>query len=319
MVTKIRSTLSQIAILLCTLASTHSSAFAAVEFESETPEFESRISPEEAHAILNAPNVYETDPPISPELQDSTLKRLKNQGKWAFKFVWIKDNGDPVTLSEQNSSVLHIHASLQKVVTGWVGYQKKVATLETLSNMLKTSDNVQAETVFEDAGGKTGIMSYLSENVSIPLPGPLMTIVDGSGESVKNRMTPNGMIQLLTHIHSSAEYNTYRSLLAEPGDEVSTLRSRLLELEGSLFAKTGTMPNTRVVSLGGYVETKVGTLVFTIIANQYPLPLVKVWSASQKKYIWTPSKSEGIKAAREKLDATVLEHANWLNSQSESL
>jgi D-alanyl-D-alanine carboxypeptidase/D-alanyl-D-alanine-endopeptidase (penicillin-binding protein 4) len=54
--------------------------------------------------------------------------------------------------------------------------------------------------------------------------------------------------------------------LARPGEENSTLERRLMDLEGRVFAKTGTISN--VNSLSGYLVQNDGTeVIFSILSN----------------------------------------------------
>ncbi len=54
--------------------------------------------------------------------------------------------------------------------------------------------------------------------------------------------------------------------MAEPGEEGSTLEGRLEELQGRVFAKTGTISN--VNSLSGYLTRTDGSeVVFSILSN----------------------------------------------------
>ena len=63
--------------------------------------------------------------------------------------------------------------------------------------------------------------------------------------------------------------------LAAPGEEGSTLERRLLDLQGRVQAKTGTISN--VNSLSGYLETDSGRQVaFAILTNGSGLPSAAV-------------------------------------------
>jgi len=93
-----------------------------------------------------------------------------------------------------------------------------------------------------------------------------ITYRDGSGMSAYNLVTPRAVVRILAYMRASSNSGIFRDALASPGEEESTLRSRLLALEGRVFAKTGTI--THVNSLSGYVFTDSGReLVFSILTN----------------------------------------------------
>ena len=105
-----------------------------------------------------------------------------------------------------------------------------------------------------------------------------VTYRDGSGLSAYNLVTPRALIRILDYMRSSPDAGIYRNALPSPGEVGSTLRSRLPELEGRVFAKTGTI--THVNSLSGYVFTDTGReLIFSILTNGSGLPSVPVRTA----------------------------------------
>ena len=76
---------------------------------------------------------------------------------------------------------------------------------------------------------------------------------------------------ILREMHLGPTSAEYRAALAEPGEEDSTLEQRLLDLEGRLFAKTGTISN--VNSLSGYLVRNDGRqIIFSILTNGSGLP-----------------------------------------------
>lgn len=117
---------------------------------------------------------------------------------------------------------------------------------------------------------------FLVEEVGVDSLAPFLR--DGSGLSAQNLLTPRAVVKLLTYMRSSPVASLFRDALAAPGEEGSTLRRRLLELEGRLQGKTGTI--THVNALSGYVETDSGReLVFSILTNGSGLPSRPVRSA----------------------------------------
>ena len=91
-------------------------------------------------------------------------------------------------------------------------------------------------------------------------------------------MTPRALVRILQYLSSNQNNGTYRSALAIPGEEDSTLQERLSDLEGRVFAKTGTISN--VNSLSGYLTRDDGSeVVFSILSNGSGLPSGQVRDA----------------------------------------
>jgi serine-type D-Ala-D-Ala carboxypeptidase/endopeptidase (penicillin-binding protein 4) len=92
-------------------------------------------------------------------------------------------------------------------------------------------------------------------------------LLDGSGLSRQNLSSPKAMVQTLQAIAQSPYRTLFRSSLAVAGRS-GTLSERFIdtEVQGRLFAKTGTLKN--VAALSGYLESSAGsTLVLSILAN----------------------------------------------------
>jgi len=93
-------------------------------------------------------------------------------------------------------------------------------------------------------------------------------LVDGSGLSRHNLISPEALVQLLQAMAKTPAASLYRTSLPVAGKS-GTLKNRFKNTpaEGIVQAKTGTV--TGVVSLSGYVNTpKYEPLVFSIIVNQ---------------------------------------------------
>ncbi|GAA6614589.1 D-alanyl-D-alanine carboxypeptidase/D-alanyl-D-alanine-endopeptidase [Scytonema sp. NUACC26] len=98
------------------------------------------------------------------------------------------------------------------------------------------------------------------------------TLVDGSGLSTKNSISPETLVQVLQAMAKSPSASVYRASLPVAGRS-GTLKNRFLKTpaEGIVQAKTGTM--TGVVSLAGYVNApNYSPLVFSIMVNQTGQP-----------------------------------------------
>lgn len=159
----------------------------------------------------------------------------------------------PVRLgkAEKGSTVVGVHSS------------EKLS--ELLKVMLSKSDNLYANCIFRKLGGSwerssVAVGEFLKDSVGID-PGEFK-IVDGSGESRYNLMTPHQMVEVLKKMQ---ECRVFREALSVAGIE-GTLKHRMQKL--CLQGKTGTM--TGVTALCGYLVTEKGEeLVVTIFVNGY--------------------------------------------------
>jgi D-alanyl-D-alanine carboxypeptidase/D-alanyl-D-alanine-endopeptidase (penicillin-binding protein 4) len=94
-------------------------------------------------------------------------------------------------------------------------------------------------------------------------------LVDGSGLSRLNRMTPRGAVRLLVQAMLSDQFDVFYQALPVAGRS-GTLQKRMIgtPADGVLHAKTGTM--TGVSTLAGYVTTADGQrLVFAVFMENY--------------------------------------------------
>ncbi|MFM2064190.1 MAG: hypothetical protein RLZZ507_3861 [Cyanobacteriota bacterium] len=97
-------------------------------------------------------------------------------------------------------------------------------------------------------------------------------LVDGSGLSRKNLISPEALVQLLQVMGKSDQAEIFRASLPVAGIS-GTLKNRFLNTsaQGIVQAKTGTMMG--VVSLSGYINVPhYEPLVFSIIVNQSEQP-----------------------------------------------
>ncbi len=158
---------------------------------------------------------------------------------------------------------------------------------EIVQAVLEPSQNWMAEQLLRTLGaqprglanvqdGAAVLGNYLTDVVGVDSLD--FSIRDGSGLSAYNLVTPRMMVEIFRHINRTEFGALYRNALASPGEEDSTLETRLTDLEGRLFAKTGTISN--VNSLSGYLLTDSGReVVFSILTNGSGLPSGQVRAA----------------------------------------
>ncbi len=152
---------------------------------------------------------------------------------------------------------------------------------EVLSHILKTSDNFSTEVMFKLAGGiykkrekeyiekayqvssgkkngtnSTGTFEYGKEmffnyykNAGLINENDKINISDASGVSRYNAFTTNWMVDALLYLDKNSQIKKYM-ITANEG----TLNRRMRELEGVLYAKTGTIFG--ISSLTGYLTSK---------------------------------------------------------------
>lgn len=111
--------------------------------------------------------------------------------------------------------------------------------------------------------GRAAIKGFL-DKLGVP-PGDYV-LDDGSGLSHNNRVTPAMMAALLKYMNGHPRRNDYWASMAVPGEKVGTLRSRMKDLTGQVFAKTGHIKG--VSALSGYVVgANRQVYVFSVLCN----------------------------------------------------
>jgi D-alanyl-D-alanine carboxypeptidase/D-alanyl-D-alanine-endopeptidase (penicillin-binding protein 4) len=159
--------------------------------------------------------------------------------------------------------------------------------IELVAGVLEPSQNWMTEQVVRALGARYGHEGSWSEGVGVveaylvnEVGVDSLDIVprDGSGLSAYNLVTPRAVVRILQDMRAGPHAEAYRTAMAEPGEEGSTLERRLPELQGRVFAKTGTISN--VNSLSGYLVRDDGReIIFSILTNGSGLPSSRVRAA----------------------------------------
>lgn len=143
----------------------------------------------------------------------------------------------------------------------------------------KNSQNMFAEALFKTVGYATDTkasprvgtnenaaraLQQFVEKLGVATEG--MVFDDGSGLSHNNRTSAAAIAVTLAMMHRHPKGELFRSSLAVPGDGVGTLKSRMRDLDGRVFAKTGTIRG--VSALSGYVQGSDGRMyAFSVLCN----------------------------------------------------
>ncbi|MFO0174621.1 MAG: D-alanyl-D-alanine carboxypeptidase/D-alanyl-D-alanine-endopeptidase, partial [Aphanizomenon sp.] len=167
--------------------------------------------------------------------------------------------------------------------------EKEIAAIESppLSELLietnVNSNNLYAETLLRSlAIKKPGEKNQNTADIGLEIIRETLTqlgvepegyiIVDGSGLSRKNLMTPATLVQLLQGIAKSPQAEVFRASLPISGMKGS-LKNRFINTAaaGIVQGKTGSM--TGISALSGYINTpNYEPLVFSIMVNQSTQP-----------------------------------------------
>ena len=144
---------------------------------------------------------------------------------------------------------------------------------DAMNSILKTSNNLVAETVFKLAGAKWAEESGSSSNSlgmlkfylgTMNLSTDDIKIVDGSGVSKNNIMTADFMTDFLVSISQKNNFEDFENYIPTPGE--GTLRNRMLYFRDNLRAKTGTLSDTSAIA--GYIKSRKGNIyAFDIMIN----------------------------------------------------
>jgi D-alanyl-D-alanine carboxypeptidase/D-alanyl-D-alanine-endopeptidase (penicillin-binding protein 4) len=158
------------------------------------------------------------------------------------------------------------------------------ALIELLRIMDKVSQNLYAEMFLREVARQRladGTRAAGIELVHRFLAGAGIaadeySFTDGSGLSASNLVTPEAVVKLLRTMHRSKYREAWMSLLPVGGED-GTLAARFDRQPAArrIHAKTGTLAHASALS--GYVQSpSLGTLVFSILANNYDAPAADI-------------------------------------------
>jgi D-alanyl-D-alanine carboxypeptidase/D-alanyl-D-alanine-endopeptidase (penicillin-binding protein 4) len=147
---------------------------------------------------------------------------------------------------------------------------------ELLSDFWLPSDNLMGELFLKELGAAqagepgtyaNGIAAERKYLGSIGVDPSTVSIFDGSGLSVYDRITPRDLVAILQSDWNGAQRDVVVDALPEAGVR-GTLKDSFAgtRLTGSVFAKTGTARHTRALS--GFVQTDDhGPVTFSLLIN----------------------------------------------------
>jgi len=129
-----------------------------------------------------------------------------------------------------------------------------------LTDILQNSSNLPAETIFKLSAAKkynsTGndlaaAVVFNDFYEKLGLKTDKVIIKDGCGVSRNNLFTADWITSALNKIYKLNNFETFKNNMAQPGD--GTLASRLYDLRGNAWLKTGSLSN--ISTIAGYVHS----------------------------------------------------------------
>lgn len=194
----------------------------------------------------------------------------------AYLIKYIPYNQPSQIISKQYSDIPLAPASTLKLFTSWMSFNQGYASHECIRTILMKSDNDKADSIFILSGGSEVLKNYLIENQLEGITDKSFVVYDGSGLNKNNRTTCDLQVSLLEKIYFDKFYNIFKNLMAQPG-KPGTLEKRLLNHQGKVFAKTGTLNGT--IALAGFYELKTGVAIFSINSNNFKT----TWEEERKR------------------------------------
>lgn len=199
---------------------------------------------------------------------------LQNPSKNTMQAIKITLQGTGIKFASSSKIVLAPVSHDAKLL-----YKNESRTLAAIfPAFMKLSNNSIADILVKSIGqhelgegsNAAGVKVLKTYSESIDVPVKKWRFADGSGLSDLNRVTTNGLSQLLFNVQQQPYFNTYFNSLPVAGNSErfvgGTLRKRLTapSLENRIYAKTGYIPN--VYTLSGYVKGNSGKqYIFSIL------------------------------------------------------
>jgi D-alanyl-D-alanine carboxypeptidase/D-alanyl-D-alanine-endopeptidase (penicillin-binding protein 4) len=235
-----------------TIVSVHDPArFALAVFRDRLRRAGIEVAGEERRIEADEDAGSNTDPAVRPDADPAS----KTAGV-------VRPEEDPAAKTERRVLAMHLSPPLS----------------EALKVINKRSQNLHAEQLLRTLGaevrgkgsaqaGIDAVDEFLRTRVGLP-PGSIY-MVDGSGLSRLNLVTPAAIVRLLAHMRAHPDADEFYESLLVPGENAQASRLNEPLTRGNVHAKTGTV--RYVSSYSGYVTSADGELLaFAILLNNRP-------------------------------------------------
>ncbi len=202
-------------------------------------------------------------PPKTVEIPYSSMRRY-------YIFVLekaLEDSSIKIKATQYASKILPSNAKMICEISNPI--------TRVLMPILQKSNNLMAETLYKLAGGfkygRTGsddisleAMKNFYEKYDIDFNSVI--IKDGCGVSRNNLLSVEWMNNVLDKIYNDKNFDLFKDNMAIPGE--GTLSSRLFDLRGDVWLKTGTLSN--ISSIAGFINSQDGnTYAVTLFVQNF--------------------------------------------------
>lgn len=215
---------------------------------------------------------FSEDPNVSAE----NLKRVMHADTWNNEIRAAYGNLEANTAQPSlaiNGTVRRIPSNALPAETTWLVRHQSLPLVAILKAMNIYSNNVMSEQVAALVGGARVVTETASVMADLP-PGEL-SLINGSGLGVDNKMSARAAVALTTALQRELEQQGYSvaDVLPVSGEDVGTLIDR--RIPATAAVKTGTL--AEVSALAGMVPTADRGLVwFAIINRGWAIPDLRV-------------------------------------------
>jgi D-alanyl-D-alanine carboxypeptidase/D-alanyl-D-alanine-endopeptidase (penicillin-binding protein 4) len=215
---------------------------------------------------------FSDDPNVSAE----NLKRVMHADTWNNEIRAAYGNLEANTAQPSlaiNGTVRRIPSNALPAETTWLVRHQSLPLVAILKAMNIYSNNVMSEQVAALVGGARVVTETASVMADLP-PGEL-SLINGSGLGVDNKMSARAAVALTTAIQRELEQQGYSvaDVLPVAGEDAGTLMDR--RIPATAAVKTGTL--AEVSALAGMVPTADRGLVwFAIINRGWAIPDLRV-------------------------------------------
>jgi D-alanyl-D-alanine carboxypeptidase/D-alanyl-D-alanine-endopeptidase (penicillin-binding protein 4) len=162
--------------------------------------------------------------------------------------------------------------SMADRVSAWVLRHQSLPLVALVKAMNIYSNNAMAEMMANLVGGPQTVVATVTQAADIP-PGEI-SLINGSGLGVENRMSARAVVALLTTLQTtlSEQGSSVADVLPVAGEDVGTLIDRRIPEQSTV--KTGSL--AEVSALAGMLPTAEGPVWFAIINRGWAISDLRV-------------------------------------------